>query len=68
MLVFTAGVGEHSAEIRRRVCDGLGFLDIRVDAAANAADEALISMPESAVAIGVEPTNEEWIAACHAVT
>ncbi len=68
LLVFTAGVGEHSAEIRRRVCDGLGFLDIRLDAAANVADGTLISTPESAVAIGVEPTNEEWIAACHAVS
>lgn len=63
LLVFTAGVGEHSAEIRRRVCDGLGFLGARVDGAANAADAPVISAPGSAVVIGVEPTNEEWIAA-----
>jgi acetate kinase len=35
-LVFTAGVGEHSAEIRRRACDGLGFLGLELDQAANA--------------------------------
>jgi acetate kinase len=67
LLVFTAGVGEHSAEIRRRVCEGLGFLGLRLDAQANAADAAVISAPGSAVTIGVEPTNEEWVAARHAL-
>ncbi|MQT47881.1 MULTISPECIES: acetate/propionate family kinase [Pseudomonas] len=63
LLVFTAGVGEHSAEIRRRVCTAFEFLGARVDAAANAADAPVISAPGSAIVIGVEPTNEEWIAA-----
>lgn len=49
-LVFTAGVGEHSAEIRRRTCDGLGFLGLELDAAANDActpdaDIALLASP-----------------------
>jgi acetate kinase len=34
-LVFTGGVGENSAEIRRRVCETLGFLGIELNAAAN---------------------------------
>ncbi|HZM01275.1 MAG TPA: acetate/propionate family kinase, partial [Planctomycetota bacterium] len=34
-LVFTAGVGEGSAEIRRRACEGLEHLGLRLDAAAN---------------------------------
>jgi acetate kinase len=36
-LVFTGGVGENSAALRARACDGLGFLGVRVDAEANAA-------------------------------
>jgi acetate kinase len=36
-LVFTGGVGENSAGVRARACDGLGFLGVRVDAEANAA-------------------------------
>ncbi len=34
-LVFTAGVGEHAAEIRERVCDNLGHLGLELDRAAN---------------------------------
>jgi acetate kinase len=67
LLVFTAGVGEHSAEIRRRVSEGLGFLGLRLDAEANARDAAVISATGSAVTVGVEPTNEEWVAARHAL-
>jgi len=37
VLVFTGGVGEHSPAIRARTADGLGFLGVRVDPAANAA-------------------------------
>src|SRR5580765_2090593 len=36
-LVFTAGVGEHAAEIRRRVCENLKFLGLELDRAANEA-------------------------------
>ncbi|CAB5699792.1 Propionate kinase [Delftia tsuruhatensis] len=67
LLVFTAGVGEHSAEMRRRICEALGFLGLRVDAEANVRDAAVISTAASAVTIGVEPTNEEWVAARHAL-
>ncbi len=66
LLVFTAGIGEHSAEIRERVCRELGFLGIVLDDAANASHAPLISAPGSRLAVGVEPTNEEWIAARHA--
>lgn len=66
LLVFTAGVGEHNPEIRARICAGLAFLGVELDGAANAADAPTISAPTSAVTVGVEPTNEEWIAACNA--
>jgi len=36
-LVFTGGVGERSAAIRRRACEGLGFLGVEIDPALNAA-------------------------------
>lgn len=65
MLVFTAGVGEHNAFIRTRVCAGLAYLGIHIDEAANAADALLLSTPDSRVLVGIEPTNEEWIAARH---
>ncbi|HSM99473.1 MAG TPA: acetate/propionate family kinase [Rudaea sp.] len=63
MLVFTAGIGEHSAPIRERVCAGLRFLGVELDAAANAANAPVISGVSSKVLVAVEPTNEEWIAA-----
>ncbi|MCA0176391.1 MAG: acetate/propionate family kinase [Proteobacteria bacterium] len=63
LLVFTAGVGEHQAEVRRRVCADLGWLGISLDDAANAADADVISAPGSRVVVGVEPTNEEWVMA-----
>lgn len=63
LLVFTAGVGEHSVAIRKRVCEALGFLNIALDDSANQAHAATISSAASRVRVGVEPTNEEWIAA-----
>lgn len=66
LLVFTAGVGEHNAFVRERVCRDLAFLGIELDAAANAANAPILSSPASRVRVGVEPTNEEWIGACHA--
>lgn len=61
-VAFTAGVGEHSAELRAAVLRRAGLLGIRLDESANgAADgEARISTAESAVAAFVVPTNEEW--------
>jgi acetate kinase len=67
LLAFTAGIGEHNAAIRERVCVGLGFLGVTLDAAANAAGAARISAQDSRVVVAVEPTNEEWIAAVHCV-
>lgn len=63
LLVFTAGVGEHCAFLRERVCRDLGFLGIALDAQANEANAPIISGAHSAVRVAVEPTNEEWIAA-----
>lgn len=65
-LVFTAGIGEHNAVLRARVCQGLAWLGLRLDEAANEADHERISDAQSAIEVEVLPTNEEWIAARHA--
>ncbi|HEY5763932.1 MAG TPA: acetate/propionate family kinase [Rhodocyclaceae bacterium] len=64
-LVFTGGIGEHAAEVRRRVCTQLGWLGVTLDEAANGADATRISAAGSAVAVLVIPTNEEWMIAGH---
>lgn len=63
MLAFTAGIGEHNAAIRERICAGLGFLGVDLDPSANAAHASVISSASSKVRVVVEPTNEEWVAA-----
>ncbi|UEP25076.1 acetate/propionate family kinase [Burkholderia ambifaria] len=67
MLVFTAGIGEHSAVLRERICTSLGWLGIELDARANAAHAHVVSSASSAVTVVVEPTNEAWVAARAAV-
>ncbi len=58
-LVFSAGIGENSAVIRRRICANLEFLGVQLDASANEANAGLISTPDSRVAVRVIPTDEE---------
>ncbi len=67
MLVFTAGIGEHSAVLRERICAALGWLGIAIDPQANADHARVVSSASSAVTVVVEPTNEAWIAARAAV-
>lgn len=63
LLVFTAGIGEHNAAIRERVCAGLAYLGIALDADAQAANAPVVSGRDSRAIVAVEPTNEEWVAA-----
>jgi acetate kinase len=62
-LVFTAGIGENSAQIRARVCEALGWLGVVLDPAANAAGRSLISATASAVDVHVIATDEEQVIA-----
>ena len=64
-LVFTAGIGEHSAEIRRRIVHASAWLGIRLDEGANAQHGPRISTGDSAVSAWVIPTNEELMIARH---
>lgn len=59
-IAFTAGIGEHSASMRKRICDRLGFLGVTLDDGLNRAartDERRISSGD--VEVWVIPTNEE---------
>jgi len=62
-LVFAGGIGENSAAIRARICAGLEFLGIELDAAPNAAGAPLISLDSSRVAVRVIRTDEESVIA-----
>jgi acetate kinase len=64
-LVFTAGIGENSPEIRRRICEASAWLGIDVDPDANARTDPRISRKESRVSAWVIPTNEELMIARH---
>jgi acetate kinase len=64
-LVFTAGIGENSPEIRRRICESAAWLGLELDAEANAGRGARISTPQSKVSTWVIPTNEEIMIARH---
>jgi acetate kinase len=64
-LVFTAGVGEHAAVIRERVCRDAGWLGLTLDGAANLAGRPRISASGSHVSAWVIPTNEELMIARH---
>jgi acetate kinase len=65
-LVFAGGIGENAAPIRWRICEGLGFLGIRLDEAANARNADVISTPDSAISVRIIRTNEELVVARHA--
>lgn len=64
-LVFTGGIGEHSSEIRQRICGGLEFLGIELDPVRNRENGAIISTAGSHVPVRIVKTNEEAMIARH---
>jgi acetate kinase len=64
-LVFTAGIGENSAEIRSRICRASAWLGIELDPQANTRGGPRISKAGSTVSAWVIPTNEELMIARH---
>jgi acetate kinase len=62
-LVFSAGIGEQSAAIRARICEGLGFIGIELHDGRNAEHAAVISTDASRVTVRVIATNEELMIA-----
>lgn len=61
-LVFTAGIGENAASVRWNVCQGLGWLGIELDSAANekGKGDRDIALPTAAVRVLVVQTQEDW--------
>jgi acetate kinase len=64
-IVFTAGVGENSADSRAAISEYFGYLGVKIDPEANAkrGQDILISTPDSKVKVFVIPTNEELVIA-----
>jgi acetate kinase len=62
-IVFSAGIGERSAPIRARICEGLGFLGVELHDARNDAHAAVISTDASRVTVRVIRTDEELMIA-----
>jgi acetate kinase len=65
MLVFTGGIGEKSAVIRKRICTNLEFLGISLQADLNQQNSPVISDHDALVRVRVMPTNEELMLARH---
>ena len=65
VLIFTAGVGENSPELREKIVSGLDFMGIKLDHTKNLVrgEEAIVSTDDSRVKVLVIPTNEELVIA-----
>lgn len=64
-VVFTGGIGENSVQIRRSVLQGLAWLGVELDDAANRASRTVLSTQRSRVLCLRIPTNEEKMIARH---
>ncbi|HEY0296790.1 MAG TPA: acetate/propionate family kinase [Bordetella sp.] len=64
-IVFTAGIGEHSAEMRAAIAAHWQWLGVKLDPERNARHEQRISADDSRIGLYVVPTNEELIIAQH---
>jgi len=64
-IVFTGGIGEHSASLRERVCRDAAWLGVGLDQRANEANGPRISTAASRVTAWVIPTDEELMIARH---
>ena len=63
LLVFSGGIGENAPQIRSRICEGLGYLNIELNNEKNNNNEWQISIDNAAVKVYVIPTNEELMIA-----
>ena len=62
-LVFAGGIGEKAPVVRSRICAGLGFLGIELDAARNEKNADVISTDGGRVKVRLIRTNEELVIA-----
>ncbi len=64
-IVFTAGIGENSALVRKGICEWLDWLGVEINHAANENNLSIISKKKSKVKVLIIPTNEEYMIAKH---
>jgi acetate kinase len=64
-IVFTGGIGENSPAIRSRICRDAAWLGVEMDAAANAANARLLTVPTSRVRAWRVAADEEIVMARH---
>jgi len=62
-LIFSGGIGEHAAQIRSRICEGLQFMGIELNENQNESGDQIISSERSGVKVYVIPTDEELMIA-----
>ncbi|MCQ2145400.1 MAG: acetate kinase [Bacteroidales bacterium] len=65
LIIFTGGIGENNARLRRRISENLGYLGVKFNYEANETrgDEIMLTLPESKVKMAVIATNEELMIA-----
>ncbi|MBR1576359.1 MAG: acetate kinase [Bacteroidales bacterium] len=65
LIVFTAGIGENNARLRRRICENFAYLGLKFDHDANAgaSGDTIISLPDSKIKVAMICTNEELVIA-----
>jgi acetate kinase len=68
ILVFSGGIGEHASAIRDRICQGLDFLGIQIDAERNRSNAAIISTTASRAKVRVIETNEDLMIVRHVIS
>jgi acetate kinase len=66
-LVFSGGIGENAAPVRKRICDGMEFLGIEIDEGANERHAPRISADGGSVAVRVMRTDEESVMAADCI-
>jgi acetate kinase len=66
--IFTAGIGEHAPMIRKKICEQLSWLGIKIDNEANKKNSVIISEEGCSIIVSVIPTNEEYMIAKHTRT
>jgi acetate kinase len=67
-LIFTGGIGEHSALVREQVCRQLAFLGLAIDAEANLRHASTISQQSSSIRVRILPADEDGRIAHHVRT
>lgn len=65
LLIFTGGIGEHDADVRAKICDGLSWFGVRLDPKRNQSPERCISDQRSRCAVHVLPSEEDMEIAVH---